>query len=253
MFNNSKYIIERYSAILLADVYQTNQPFPHIVLHDVLDSLVLDSLIKAFPAKDQLPWYTYDNPLEKKLAYDKIEQLPYIFQDILTDLNSAPFLKFLTQLTGIEGLISDPYLRGGGLHQIERGGKLDVHADFNVHPYLKLRRRINVLLFLNEDWKEEYGGHLELWDRSMTHAVERILPIANTMVIFNTTDGSFHGHPEPLMCPEGMTRKSLAWYYYTYKEASIEPHSTVYMKRPQDNDDLDKFREERSKGYKKPL
>ena len=107
-------------------------------------------------------------------------------------------------------MIPDPSFDGGGLHQILPGGFLKVHADFNKHDKTKLDRRLNVLIYLNKNWKEEYGGHFELWDRTMHHSEIRILPIFNRMAIFSTTDSSFHGHPDALKCPEGMTRK---WIY----------------------------------------
>ena len=124
---------------------------------------------------------------------------------------------------------------GGGLHQIERGGYLKIHADFNRHPKFNLDRRLNLLLYLNENWKEEYGGHLELWNNQMTACVRRISPIFNRCVIFNTTDFSYHGHPEPLTCPEHVTRKSLALYYYSNGRPETErsrPHGTLTQTRP---------------------
>jgi 2-oxoglutarate-Fe(II)-dependent oxygenase superfamily protein len=142
---------------------------------------------------------------------------------------------FLEQLTGIEGLIPDPYFWGGGLHQITRGGYLKVHADFNRYSKLRLDRRLNLLLYLNRDWKEEYGGHLELWNEQMTTCERKILPIFNRCVVFSTTDYSYHGHPDPLNCPEQQTRKSLALYYYTNGrlEEGVSPvHTTLFQRRP---------------------
>ena len=134
---------------------------------------------------------------------------------LLYQLNSSVFVNFLEELTGVGGLIPDPHFEGGGLHQIERGGFLKIHADFNRHPKLNLDRRLNLLLYLNEDWKDDYGGHLELWDREVARCVKRIAPVFNRCVVFTTTDFSFHGHPEPLACPPAVTRKSLALYYYS--------------------------------------
>ena len=142
---------------------------------------------------------------------------------------------FLERLSGIEGLIADPHLDGGGLHQIERGGRLAVHADFSRNWKLQLERRLNLLVYLNEDWDESYGGHLELWDRSMTRADQRILPVFNRCVIFSTDSTSYHGHPDPLTCPEDRTRKSLALYYYTVerpREKRSSARSTVWRARP---------------------
>lgn len=145
------------------------------------------------------------------------------------------FLKFLEELTGITNLISDPSFRGGGLHNIYRGGKLGIHADFNKHERYGLDRRLNLLLYLNKEWREEYGGHIELWNREMKQCVRSYLPKFNRVVIFTTTETSFHGHPKPLSCPEYMSRKSLALYYYTNgrpEEVQGDNHSTIFKLRP---------------------
>jgi len=140
-------------------------------------------------------------------------------------------------VTGIENLIPDPTFEGGGLHQIPRGGKLAMHADFNKHRRFGLDRRLNALLYLNKDWREDYGGHLELWNRDMTQCEAKILPVYNRLAVFGTTDFTFHGHPNPLQCPEGMTRKSLALYYFTNGRPAEEvsgTHSTLFKARPDD-------------------
>jgi hypothetical protein len=134
-------------------------------------------------------------------------------RDLLREFNSPGCLQFLETLTGIGNLMPDPYFEGGGLHQIEPGGFLKVHADFNWHPRLRLDRRLNLIVYLNQDWREEYNGHLELWDRSMSLAVRKVLPVFNRAVVFSTTSWAYHGHPEKLACPPGQTRKSLALYY----------------------------------------
>jgi len=148
-------------------------------------------------------------------------------------------LQFLETLTGIKGIVPDPYFVGGGLHQIKPGGKLGVHADFNHHEKLNLDRRINVLIYLNKDWKEEYGGHFELWNKEMTAAEQKILPLFNRCAIFSTTSTSFHGHPTPLSCPPDRTRKSIATYYYSNgrpAEEVGESHSTLFKARPGEAD-----------------
>jgi hypothetical protein len=112
---------------------------------------------------------------------------------------------------------------------------LKIHSDFNEHPRLKLDRRLNLLLYLNREWQEEWGGHLELWDRDMTECRRKILPIFGRCVVFATTDFANHGHPDPLNCPEGETRKSLALYYYSNgrpREETLGHYSTLFRRRP---------------------
>jgi hypothetical protein len=219
----------------LRESYVTAAPFAHTVIDNVFPEELLNSIVAEFPRLDQIDWQRFENANEKKSALKSEMQLGNVARHFLWELNSQVFISFLQLLTGIEGLVPDPHLLGGGLHQIERGGLLKIHADFNHHKQLNLQRRINLLVYLNRDWKEEYGGHLELWNREMTKCVKKVLPVFNRCVIFSTTDTAYHGHPEPLTCPEGWSRKSLAMYYYTNgrpaEEASAE-HSTLFQARP---------------------
>jgi len=219
----------------LRDKYSTASPFPHAVIDGLFDDQLLCAIAGEFPGPHDVEWITYKNSKEVKLASGRDEHFRPLTRMMLYHLNAAPFLEFLSAITGIENLISDPFLEGGGMHQIEPGGKLSIHADFNKHPHNHLDRRLNVLLYLNKDWRDEYGGQLELWDQTMRSCEKKIAPKLNRMVIFSTTDVSYHGHPDPLNCPIGMTRKSLALYYYTngrpHEEAS-SVHSTLFQTRP---------------------
>ena len=220
-----------------AERYQSAHPFPSIYFDNFLPLEAAEAAHDAFPQPKQAAWAKFDGPNEKKLAFDAVERLPQPIRDVLYFMNSRPMVDFLETLTGIEGVISDPYYVGGGLHQIVPGGRLDVHADFNKHTKLKLDRRINVLIYMNKDWHEEYGGHFELWDKEMKQAEAKILPLFNRCAIFSTTSTSYHGHPTPLSCPPDRTRKSIATYYYTNGRPEEEvnaDHSTLFMKRPQD-------------------
>jgi Rps23 Pro-64 3,4-dihydroxylase Tpa1-like proline 4-hydroxylase len=218
-----------------AEKYANGRPFPHIYFDDFLPLRAAESALHDFPEPKQLKWSEFDNPNEKKLAFDVVEKLPATVRDVLYFLNSRPMIEFLAILTGIKGVIPDPYFVGGGLHQIKPGGKLAVHADFNHHEKLNLERRINVLIYLNKDWKEEYGGHFELWNKEMTRAEQKVLPVFNRCAIFSTTSISYHGHPNPLACPPDRTRKSIATYYYSNgrpEEEVRDSHSTLFVRRP---------------------
>jgi Rps23 Pro-64 3,4-dihydroxylase Tpa1-like proline 4-hydroxylase len=214
--------------------YVDAKPFPHVVVDDFLNPEVLDAVLAEFPKPNQIRWQQFDNAREIKLASAKEANFGPVTRLLFYHLNSMSFLEFLSGVTGIPDLIPDPSLDGGGLHQIVRGGKLGIHADFNKHPKYDLDRRLNVILYLNKDWREEYGGHLELWDRSMTKCEAKVLPIFNRMMIFGTTDFTYHGHPDPLQCLEGMTRKSLALYYFSNGRPAEEisgEHSTLFRDR----------------------
>ena len=215
-------------------LYANGKPFPHVVFDNFFDPAILDLVLSEFPKPGEIKWQRFDNEREIKLASAAESSFGPVTRLFLYHLNSITFLEFIGRVTGIQNLIPDPCFDGGGLHQIVRGGKLGVHADFNKHPRFNLDRRLNALLYLNKDWRAEYGGQLELWNRDMTHCETKIMPLFNRFMIFGTTDYTFHGHPDPLQCPEGMTRKSLALYYFSNgrpaQEAS-DVHSTLFQAR----------------------
>jgi 2OG-Fe(II) oxygenase superfamily len=153
-------------------------------------------------------------------------------------MNSRPMLQFLEALTGIEALLPDPYFAGGGFHETTRGGKLGIHADFRINDQLHLQRRLNLLIYLNETWQDEWKGQLELWNKPMTECRVRVSPLWNRCVVFSTDADTWHGHPDELQTPEGVTRRSIALYYYTasrnvYNE--VPSLSTLYQARPQES------------------
>ena len=216
--------------------YRSADPFPHIVIDDLLPEEALTRVRSEIPMPNDIRWTEFDDARGKKLASKAETQLGAATRFLLYQLNSSIFLEFLETLTGIRGLIPDPHLWGGGVHQIERGGFLKIHADFNRHPTLNLDRRLNLLLYLNPGWQEEWGGRLELWNKDVTECRKKILPIFGRCVVFNTTDFSYHGHPDPLNCPDGETRKSLALYYYSNgrprEEIAASHYSTPFRRRP---------------------
>ena len=216
--------------------YAAAQPFPHIVIDDFLPGDVLHRVLEEFPTT---PARQFDRAQEKlKSQYHPRECSPAI-RALFAELNSQGFLRFLKALTGIRGLVPDPYFNGGGLHETQAGGKLGIHADFNVHPVMKLQRRLNLLIYLNEDWDDEFGGKLELWDRAMTRCETSIAPVFGRAVIFDTDLDSYHGHPDPLACPPDRSRRSIATYYYTAfagSEGAVRSKTTGFRRRPGSDD-----------------
>lgn len=217
--------------------YVGAQPFPHIYFDNVFPGEVLKKILEEFPDRHKEKWTEYNNFNEIKLAFNNQQLFGNVTHNFIQELNSKAFIDFLEELTGIKNLIPDVNLSGAGLHQIMPGGLLKVHADFNKNRNTNLDRRLNVLIYLNENWKEEYGGHFELWDKKMEKAEVKLLPIFNRMAIFSTTSTSFHGHPDVLNCPENMSRKSIALYYYTNGRPDGEineaesKHTTIFKKR----------------------
>lgn len=226
--------------------YLTASPFPNIVFDNFFNEEILTQVLNDFPdLSKKTDVIAYDNHNEKKFEAKGEKYFSDITKAFTHYLNSQPVLEFLQELTGIkEVLLPDPYFVGGGYHEIKPGGLLKVHADFNKHDFTKLDRRINLLVYLNKDWDESYGGHFELWDENMTKSYKKVLPIFNRVAIFSTTDFSYHGHPDALTCPPDRSRKSLAFYYYSNgrpkSEVSNKTHGTLFVNRARVKDDIEK-------------
>lgn len=215
--------------------YHTDQPYPHIFVDNFLEPWAAEKALSEFPAVQDAGWIHYVHVNEKKHGLNKLELLPPFIRQVIEYLNTDEFVEFMSDLTGIPNLKADEMLEGGGLHQSKRGGFLNVHADFTVHPHKRnWKRRVNLLVYLNKDWQPEYRGDLELWDRNMKGVVEKIAPVFNRIAIFNTDEDSYHGLPDPIMCPDDMTRKSIALYYFTEEKETPKLRSTNYQARPDD-------------------
>jgi Rps23 Pro-64 3,4-dihydroxylase Tpa1-like proline 4-hydroxylase len=215
--------------------YVNAHPFPFIVIDDFLDRQEALAAARSFPPAHEKIWTNYIHVNEKKYGLNKREIIPAKLLKIINDLQGNEFLGILSQLTGIAGLTADDQLAGGGLHQTYPGGFLNIHSDFLIHPSKpNLKRRINLILFLSDDWQEDYGGDLQFWNRDMTECVTRIQPKFNRCVIFQTDEQSYHGCPDKLGGTAGFSRKSLALYYYSEYAKAPKKQFTDYKPRPED-------------------
>ena len=218
----------------LAVTYAAAEPFPHVVLDGALDATVFAAALGEFPRVDSPGWLDYRHVNELKWGNAYPETWGPTLQGVARALTSARFVEFLERLTGIRDLLADRSMDGGGLHQTLPDGHLNVHADFTAHHRVPgWRRRVNVLLYLNDRWESAWGGDLELWARDMSRCVATIAPVGNRMLVFTTDESSFHGHPEALRCPPGVARQSLALYYFT-REHDFVVRPTNYRPRPGD-------------------
>ncbi len=223
------------------DQYNNADPFPHIFFDNIFNESILNNILNDFPNNLEKIGKNFNNKVEKKLSLNKAEMFSDDTNNFIYFLNSEFFLNFLQELTGIkEKLIPDPYLEGGGIHELKKDGYLNIHSDFNLHPTMKLDRRLNVLIYLNKNWDKNFGGSLELWDKKMENCVQKILPVFNRMVIFSTTDFSYHGNPDKVNCSNDNSRKSIAMYYYSNGRPNYEKklglHSTIFRRRPNQNE-----------------
>lgn len=218
-----------------AAAYRAAEPFPHVVIDDVLRPEAFDKAVGEFPGIRDEFWKGYLHVNETKYSNTEPDSWGSTLRSIAEEFCSDEFVAYLTELTGIQGLIPDWSMDGGGLHQTLRGGHLNIHADFTTHhQHENWARRVNILLYLNEEWKEEWGGKLELWDKNMTACQGKVTPAGNRMLVFTTSFDSFHGHPDGLTCPEDVARRSMALYYFTVEDAP-ERRSTNYQARPDES------------------
>lgn len=208
-----------------SEQFRNATPFPHVVIDEFLPREVIERLIEEFPGEDNIDWIAWGPGRTSPVAKAKLNKLgqsderyfPPFIRHFMAQLLSASFVQFVEALSGIKGLIVDPAHNGCGLHSTGHGGRLMIHTDVNRHPHSKrhLHQVLNFILYLNEDWKDEYNGHLELWTRERKPS-KKILPIANRAILFETGTRSYHGHPQPLNCPAGRRRNSIAVYYYCF-------------------------------------
>lgn len=214
------------------DEFKLAEPFPHCYVDNFVDSELITELISEFPTTSDPIWEaSTQEGIQVKLRsnWQKESDIKPVTKSVVHFLNSGAVMKQMSRLTGIEKLISDPYYTGGGLNCTKRDGLLDVHVDGNWHHAMGIHRRLNVILYLNEVWDPQWGGALELWDDSLSKCVKSIDPVGNRLVIFETHDRTYHGHPNPLRCPPEESRKSLILYYYT---AASRPESQIVVEQP---------------------
>lgn len=216
--------------------YQSAEPYNHICIDNFLPMQIIEKVradLDSLPEAQQ----SFDAAEEKLKSQYNPDRLPDYSRHLFQAFNSRPFILFLEEMTGITGLIPDPYYVGAGIHKTLNGGYLNIHADFNVHKQMRLERRLNVLIYLNPPWKEEWGGSFEVWDKPMQNKVASFAPTENRMCCFSTGSDTWHGNPEPVNHPDGLPRLSIALYYYTatWDDSRLE-HSTIFKPRPGSSD-----------------
>jgi len=211
-----------------------SKPFRYLVYDNFFHPEKAELILENYPNvidKGQWDGTTYIHQ-KNKFTKTKFDESEHVLQQVFNEMNDPDFLTMLSEFTGIDTLLGDEDLFGGGLHQSLKGAFLNVHVDFNLHEKTKYHRRMNAIVYMNKNWKEEYNGYLELWDMRTKTMIANVAPVFNRLVIFETNEVSYHGHPKPLNTPSDISRKSLAVYYYT-KERPLEEiaaeHNTVYV------------------------
>jgi Rps23 Pro-64 3,4-dihydroxylase Tpa1-like proline 4-hydroxylase len=216
----------------LSGHFQQAEPFQHVVIDNFLNTEIADNILLDLENENFDNWDKRDHDkiqIKWRSNWKDDSEVPANTLSLINFLNGGTFLRWLSKVTGVNGIIPDPYLTGGGFNQINPGGALAVHADGNWHDLMSVHRRLNVIIYLNKDWQDEWGGHFELWSKTHDNlpkeCIKKIRPDFNKLIIFKTDDFSFHGHPTPLKCPDNRSRRSLILYYYTNTRPSNEVES----------------------------
>lgn len=222
---------------ILKKEIETAPYFPHFCLDNFLKIDFANEIYEAFPSyEDALKHGRSFNAINesRKIQMTNPEHFPEPIKKLNELFASEEFLAMLRYVFNINTLEADPKLVGGGIHQTDSGGRLDVHVDFNFIEDRQLHRRLNLLLYFNKDWKEEYGGYLDLWDPEVKKRIGYFEPKFNRLCGFVTSDISYHG-VTPIKCPQGVVRRSFATYFYT-REAPEgwdgKKHTTIFKPRP---------------------
>ncbi len=207
--------------------YLAAKPFPHVVFDNLIDPGLLDQVVAQMPSMVEKNWVHEDDEHLEKFNLRSAVELRGAGFDLAAMVHSANFLYFLSELTGIQHLLPDPYLQGSGYHVVPRGGHFDIHTDRNVAYATGLTRRLAMIIYLNKEWKHEYGGQLELWNSDASQCEAVIEPEFNKTVIFQVADPNYHGLPNTVACPPGRSRNSFAVYYHTVGmegQRDLTPH-----------------------------
>ena len=212
----------------LKDKFANVEPFEHVVIDNFLSEEYSEKLYKLFPSNYE-EWYNYCNPIEVKYAFDNINILPNDLKNYFYYLSTQKIVNLFKKITNIENLEYDEYLHGAGLHSHGKNGRLNVHLDYEKHPVTGKERRLNIILFMSKDWDASWNGANELWDKDAEKCIKKTDIKFNRAIIFKTNEISWHGIHEKIICPEGVYRKSLAYYYVS--PLNLNKDETEYRKK----------------------
>jgi Rps23 Pro-64 3,4-dihydroxylase Tpa1-like proline 4-hydroxylase len=213
--------------------FNSNKPIRHLVIDNFLDKEIAGLVYQHFPPIAEMKTH-YKGINEKKAEHSDFNKLNPSFEQLHQALSSAAFVKWLQVVTGIDSLETINDRLGYGLHQGADQSFLDIHIDYNLHPIKKLYRKLNLIIFFNKQWEDDWGGHLELWDANVRNCIQSIPPVFNRCVLFECSNISYHGYSK-IHVPEGVTRKSLYQYYFIPVPDNTSFHDTTFKPRPQES------------------
>ena len=224
----------------LREKFINAKPFEHIVIDEFLENEYAEEVFKLFPNLDNT-WHEYKNPIEVKYAFDNINYLPDQLKNYYYYLSTPEIINIIGEITNINNLEYDEYLHGAGVHLHPKYGRLNIHLDYEKHPYSGKERRLNIILFMSKEWNTNWNGANELWNSDVTKCIAKTDIKFNRAILFKTNDISWHGLPDKILCPDNIFRKSLAYYYVsqlnTKKNENQCRKKAKFVKRPDDTFD----------------
>jgi Rps23 Pro-64 3,4-dihydroxylase Tpa1-like proline 4-hydroxylase len=231
----NRQFLERSVVQSLREAFLANEPFPHIVIDGLFLATFLELVHGEFDRVAWTDWDRYDSDDERKRGSGRHARFGNATQLYFNTIHSRPFLHFIEQVTGMEGLLPDPHLFGGGMHEIPEGGRFSVHVDFNQHPVTGLDNRLVFITYLNKDWQRSYGGALELWDFEKNVKTVDVDPLFGRSILFCQSPRTLHGHPVPVSAPQQRPRRSVAAYFYSNGQPDGEsgPYRTTRFASPE--------------------
>jgi len=221
--------------------FSSGFPYKHVVIDNFFLPEIADKLESEFPDPTSTEMVIYNNPLENKFSLNKWNDFPSCTYRTFSMFGSDNFLQNMRNLAEMHDLTFDYGLHGGGWHMHGNGGNLNVHLDYNLHPKMNEQRKLNIIVYLTKDWKKEWGGGLELWKGNMDDTpfwAKTVDNVFNRAIIFDTTQNSWHGLPDPIQCPKGVYRKSIAAYFLCPAPAETDQRGrALFIPRDKQNND----------------
>ena len=198
----------------IGERYRAAQPYEHVIINNFFKNNFAEEVHDLLPDTPDATWWKYDNPFEGKHLFNNFKEGDPI-RRVIDQLYSPEMMRYISEITGIEGLEADPHLNAGGLHYYTRNDLSGIHLDYTVHPISGKERRVSIMVYLTKGWDPAWGGQLSLWNDDLSERTRVEHSLWNTAVIFRTNGLAYHGFPEPIKCPPGMFRKVIGIYYLT--------------------------------------
>jgi len=190
-----------------------SNPFPYVIIPDFINTEYYNKIKSNFPSEPDENWWKYENPLEVKYALDNLELMDGVISNVFYALSHDNTIDKFKKIFNIPDLEYDPHCHGAGLHMHPRYGRLNMHLDYEIHPLSNKQRLLNIILYLNDDWNPDWNGDTQLWNNNVSECIVKSYPKGNSAIVFVTTEQSWHGVPDIILCPQGEYRKTLAFYY----------------------------------------